>query len=344
MNKKDIVIKYIEENINNDKWKVGSKIFSENQLIDYLGVSRVTIRLAINELCNKGVLETRQGSGTYIKGTGVTKGQNILILTSIGAVTGDTNLVYRYFSDLLKKYIKSYGYTPIFYVGTPEIEIENSLGDKLSNTAGVIFLWGLKKDLDILNTLNLKIISVLSSTSFFCPGILLDYTNLIFKIDYLIKKYSLKDIIIFKLSNNSKKHYQNNLLSFTIESFFSNYHIVNMPISYDHYMKADLFKSTMKGLKKVPDCIIFMDDTIYNTASPFFQNYHDILKNTKIITHSSGNLDVSDIYKICKIEFDLEKAAKEAINLLDKRINNIMFNDYNVYIEPKIFNEKIFTE
>ena len=340
MNKKDIVIKYIEENINNGKWKVASNIFSENQLIDYLGVSRVTIRLAINELCNKGVLETRQGSGTYIKGQYTNPGKYIIILTSIGAVTGDTNYIYRYFIDLLEKYIKSLGYSPIAYVGNPDINIEEGLASKLNDIGGIIFLYGLQKDLDVLNMLNIPIISSLGAFSNFCPGVLLDYTDLIYKTDYLLKKYNYKEVIIFKINQNNKKHVKENLVWLAMDSFFSNYHVVNMPISYDHNMKVDIFKSTISKIKKSPDCIVFMDDTIYLTASPYFQKYHNILKDTKIITHSSGNLETTDVYKICKIEFNLDKVAKETVNLIDKRINKINFNEYNIYIKPKVINEE----
>lgn len=60
------IIQYCKDNINSGAWKVGEKIPSENQLSDMLGVSRSSIRSAIQYLTGLGVLETRHGKGTYL--------------------------------------------------------------------------------------------------------------------------------------------------------------------------------------------------------------------------------------------------------------------------------------
>lgn len=60
------IIQYCKDNINSGLWKVGEKIPSENQLSDMLGVSRSSIRSAIQYLTGLGVLETRHGKGTYL--------------------------------------------------------------------------------------------------------------------------------------------------------------------------------------------------------------------------------------------------------------------------------------
>lgn len=48
------------------EWPVGSRIPTEPQLVTALGVGRNTIREAIRALVHAGVLERRQGSGTYV--------------------------------------------------------------------------------------------------------------------------------------------------------------------------------------------------------------------------------------------------------------------------------------
>lgn len=48
------------------EWPVGSRIPTEPQLVTALGVGRNTIREAILALVHAGVLERRQGSGTYV--------------------------------------------------------------------------------------------------------------------------------------------------------------------------------------------------------------------------------------------------------------------------------------
>jgi len=60
----------IEKGIKNGSWEVGSKIPSEPEMVNVFGVSRNTIREAVQSLIHAGVLEARQGDGTYVRASG----------------------------------------------------------------------------------------------------------------------------------------------------------------------------------------------------------------------------------------------------------------------------------
>lgn len=60
------VFEQIKDNIISGEWKPGDKIPSENELGILFGVSRVSIRSAIQRLCVLGLLTTRHGEGTFI--------------------------------------------------------------------------------------------------------------------------------------------------------------------------------------------------------------------------------------------------------------------------------------
>lgn len=47
-------------------WPPGSKIPSENMLAKQFGVSRVSVRAAVQRLSSLGILESRQGGGTFV--------------------------------------------------------------------------------------------------------------------------------------------------------------------------------------------------------------------------------------------------------------------------------------
>ena len=51
------------------EWPVGARIPTEPQLVAALGVGRNTVREAVRALVHAGVLECRQGSGTYVVST-----------------------------------------------------------------------------------------------------------------------------------------------------------------------------------------------------------------------------------------------------------------------------------
>ena len=48
-------------------WRIGEKLPSENELCESFGVSRVTVRSAIQQLGILGLVETKHGGGTFVK-------------------------------------------------------------------------------------------------------------------------------------------------------------------------------------------------------------------------------------------------------------------------------------
>lgn len=58
--------KRIEDEINNGSWKPDDKIPSEAELSAKYGVSRITVRAALNELSEEGLLIKIQGKGTFV--------------------------------------------------------------------------------------------------------------------------------------------------------------------------------------------------------------------------------------------------------------------------------------
>lgn len=57
----------ILKKITSQVWKPGDKIPTEKTLMEIYGMSRISIREAIKQLVSLGLLETRQGSGTYVR-------------------------------------------------------------------------------------------------------------------------------------------------------------------------------------------------------------------------------------------------------------------------------------
>lgn len=61
------VIEYLKTNIKNGNWNVGEKIPSENKLTEMLGVSRASVRVAIQQFIAIGILDSIHGKGTFLK-------------------------------------------------------------------------------------------------------------------------------------------------------------------------------------------------------------------------------------------------------------------------------------
>ena len=63
----DEVFNILHERINTTYYKIGELLPSQDKLAKEMGVSRNTIREAINHLVTTGILSTKQGVGTVIR-------------------------------------------------------------------------------------------------------------------------------------------------------------------------------------------------------------------------------------------------------------------------------------
>jgi DNA-binding FadR family transcriptional regulator len=63
----DEVLAQMEELVASGEWPVGSRIPPEPELVAVLGVGRNSVREAVRALSHAGVLEARQGDGTYVR-------------------------------------------------------------------------------------------------------------------------------------------------------------------------------------------------------------------------------------------------------------------------------------
>ncbi|MEU3373105.1 FCD domain-containing protein [Streptomyces sp. NPDC006660] len=65
----DQVIAQLRNQITSGEWAVGSRIPTEPELVEQLGVARNTVREGVRALAHNGLLDIRQGSGTYVVAT-----------------------------------------------------------------------------------------------------------------------------------------------------------------------------------------------------------------------------------------------------------------------------------
>ncbi len=65
----ETAIESLRHAIEIQQWRVGDKLPVEAELSEALGVSRNTVREAVRVLAHVGMLETRQGDGTYVRAT-----------------------------------------------------------------------------------------------------------------------------------------------------------------------------------------------------------------------------------------------------------------------------------
>jgi DNA-binding FadR family transcriptional regulator len=63
----DVVIEHVKQQISEGTWPPGARLPNENEVAKTLGVSRTPVREAMKVLSSAGLLETRQGQGTFVR-------------------------------------------------------------------------------------------------------------------------------------------------------------------------------------------------------------------------------------------------------------------------------------
>jgi Transcriptional regulators len=87
-----VVVNWIKEKIENKSYRQGDKIDSEMELCRLHGVSRQTVRQALNVLEQEGMLIRRQGSGTFV---------SVPALKNSNSRTRTVGVISTYFSDYI---------------------------------------------------------------------------------------------------------------------------------------------------------------------------------------------------------------------------------------------------
>ena len=64
------IVDYLKGKIASGELKIGDAIYSENLLCERFGVSRTSVRKAVRLMIEENLLESRQGKGTFIRGSG----------------------------------------------------------------------------------------------------------------------------------------------------------------------------------------------------------------------------------------------------------------------------------
>lgn len=70
----DQVIAQLRASVTSGEWPVNTRIPTEPELVEALGVGRNTVREAVRALAHSGIFEVRQGDGTYVRATSEVSG------------------------------------------------------------------------------------------------------------------------------------------------------------------------------------------------------------------------------------------------------------------------------
>lgn len=95
------IVDYLKGKIASGELKIGDAIYSENLLCEQFGVSRTSVRKAVRLMIEENLLESHQGKGTFIKGSGQGVIHNAVCLLNHWSRTLRLDVTDQYYTDII---------------------------------------------------------------------------------------------------------------------------------------------------------------------------------------------------------------------------------------------------
>ena len=344
MDNTKVIFDIISEKVKTGEWKKGSRIFSEMTWAKELGIARNAVREALNVLINEKAIEKKVGSGAYITDVSYFKNRKYIIISVDSFyLTSETGYSYRVVLNNLQKIIENNNYESLVYIFNEEEANKPILKVDFTEVAGVITFFGNNKVDDRFLKANIPIVSIMGTNVGLYPATLTNYLELYLNIKQIIEEYKWKDVLLFTYEKKIFNSYDNNVIVHLASEyeFEKKFNLVRIPFETDVRFVSNAFRETMNSLKKVPDALIFLDDTIYKACQGAFAEFDSIMFNTNIITVSNGDIDIRGKYSPTVIGYDLNLLCQKSFEMLNRYINNSYLGEIREYMQPKIMNKKV---
>jgi DNA-binding LacI/PurR family transcriptional regulator len=120
------MIDYLQENIHGGRIKQGARIPSLRQLKEQFDISLGTAKRGIDYLCHKGILESNQGSGTFVKKSSQSYIENHThrIIVLIPWINDQTGILHSLYSGIFEEGSNQKIQLLLSYIDFKDIEIE----------------------------------------------------------------------------------------------------------------------------------------------------------------------------------------------------------------------------
>lgn len=337
MTKKELIENYVLDNINNGVWKEGKRILSEADISEKLKCSRNTVREALINLENKGVVERKHGSGTYVKNKKESK--YIVLLMYNYYRNEELFYVYQRLAGILQDMITEKGYKIIFYVETVGTSFFDCM--KIEPKKIVCFIC-INRIYHIYDTVKNKIpvISAFGINQNFCYNVNINATQMFSIFENLINKYEFENPIIFIHEPAHNNFESQNVFLYGLYYVISQkYRTVRISEEASFQERRNKVKEILDNIHNETDCIVFSDDTFFKSVIPYIPEFIEKHPDIKIITHTNKPDNMMNDFSVCKVSLDLNVFAKKILDLAEKLINKDYISNVNIFCSLTVENE-----
>jgi len=350
------VIKWLTEKIDTGKLSPGEKIPSENELCETFGLSRQTVRHAISKLVDDGLVETRQGSGTFVSDQRAAEGERNVIAV---VTTYVDDYIFPSTIRGIESTLSEKGYSMLLSFSNNTVEKERQiLTDILSRSdvAGII-MEPVKSalpspNMDLYRKLQNKGVKILLINSFYpeltLPHVSLNDAECAYKAVKALIDAGHENIgCVLKLDDGQGRERYRGYLKAIMEA--------GLPFSYDHVNWIDTIdikdgkralSRTMERLKECSAVFCYNDQVAGIVIEALEDSGIKVPEEMSIVGMDDSDIARNGVngLKLTSIPHPKEKLGKKAAQNMIRMIHEgkLLFNATYEFEEDVIFRDSIY--
>lgn len=329
--KYQIVVNWIKDKIYNSELGPGDKLESENELSQRFGISRQTVRHAISILEQEGLIESRQGSGSYVSNFLMNQKKGSRNIVIVSTYLGE--YIFPNIIEGMERVLSEEGYGIQISFTHNKVENERKVLRRIldeMDVDGVIVeptKSGLPNpNLEIYDEIVKKKIPVLFFNSYY-PGLDLPHVCLddrqagYMATNYLLELGHRKIAGIFKSDDGQGRLRYQGYLDALMEKgiHLKDEHIIWIDTEDEKTLVKD-DKRVLRRLKGCTACVPYNDTIAYSVETICLRNNIRIPEDLSI-----ASIDNSELAKLCEVPVTSvvhpmgalgERAAKHMLELI----------------------------
>ncbi len=341
------VERYLRRAILKGEWKAGEKLPTERELQNRLGVSQRTVREALIRISEDGLIERRQGAGTFVAKR--PKVGTVAILANLDSLASKVGYYYRNVVEFAKKHIKESGFRPVLSVGHGNTPEEFASSVHLFDKSIARDIVGVFSSLDMgpleeeFEKRDIPSVSIVAAKPTRQHCVVLDYQAMIVKGVKFLREKGYSEFALFyndsPMENVEKELRLENIIRDGLVGAgisLGKVQIVAVPWSRNLEQAYDVFKRFWEQPRR-PRAVFFVDDGTCEVAlQAILELGIKVPDELSIITHSNKGRVFYFPVSVTRIEFDTEEAVRLAWEMMEKLINREEIDEPVIYLPPSV--------
>ena len=344
LNKSQQVEAYLRRAIKQGNWAPGSKLGAEREMLTTLNVSRSTLREAYSTLASEGLVERRQGAGTFV--VRHAKKASVGIIANVEHLASPLGYNYKLLIDGAGKRIDQAGYGHRLLVGNGEDSVlgHNFTKDSMAEMAGVLStVWVNLLDQEALDREGVGLVSIAGAVPISEYCVVYDYARMIEMAAELLTAHGYDDFVIIHMKED-KAHSGdhswrfNELISEACDKAVGGDRdrLLTLPSSRDYGRSYEVFKALWLGDRR-PRAIFFLDDAICDVATrAMLELGVRVGQDLAIVTQSNVGREFHFPVPLTRLEFDPDETVGAAWDMLSALMRREPLGEKTVYVRPKV--------